>query len=423
MDRRDFLKLAALSGLAVSSPLALARRAEAEPYAGTFFVTVNAAGGWDPTSLCDPKGRLSDEEENPMNMFRRDDIAAVGPFQVAPFEGLPAFFEKHRSDLLVVNGVDTETNGHDSGSRHIWSGHLQEGHPSFAAMAASVLNKEAPMAFLSNGGYDVTAGLVARTRSGSTDALARIAFPNRPDPNREDVYHTENTAQRIRDAQAARLDKLKGEQHLLRVQHAMNTLYTARLGQSEVRRLTEFLPDPLDNSNNPLRRQAQVAIAAYKAGLCVSANLSVGGFDTHSNHDQNHVPRMQALVQGVDFLLDEAERQGVRDQLMVMVGSDFGRTPGYNDGRGKDHWPVTSLLFIGHGIRGGRVIGGTTDRHGLMRVNPTTLAALPDSDATGTRIKPAHIHRNLRRMVGIDGDTLDRMYPLVGLDKDLDLFG
>jgi len=421
MDRRDFLRLAAASGLALCAPLA-SSVARAEPYTGTLWLMVNASGGWDPTSLCDPKGRRSEADEDPMNMYMSGDIGTAGPFKYAPFEGYREFFEKYQNRMTIINGIDTETNGHDSGSRHIWSGHLQEGHPSFAALAASHLNKEAPMAYISNGGYDVTAGLVARTRSGSTDALARIAYPNRADATREDRnYHSENTVVRIRAAQKERLLALRDEQHLRRVQAAMDTLFTARLGQNEVKRLTEFLP-PLDSSNNPLFRQAQVAIAAYKAGICVSANLSVGGFDTHSRHDQGHIPRMQSLIAGVDFIMSEAERQGVQQDVVVLVGSDFGRTPGYNDGDGKDHWPVTSMMFLGKGFPGGRLIGGTTERHGLMRVNPTTLQTLPDTDNNGVRIKPAHIHRQLRKLVGIDGDDVDRSFPLSSSDVELKLF-
>jgi uncharacterized protein (DUF1501 family) len=220
------------------------------------------------------------------------------------------------------------------------------------------------------------------------------------------------TADRIGDAQTARLDRLRGSQNLPRFRRSMDMLYTARLGRKDIGRLTEFLPDPLDNSGNALRRQAQVSIAAYKAGLAVAANLSTGGFDTHGNHDQNHVPRMQTLLEGVQFALEEAERQGVRDKVVIMVGSDFGRTPSYNDGNGKDHWPITSVMLAGAGIRGGRVIGGTTDRFTPLRVRPDTLEAVPDSDTTGVRITPAHIHRELRDMAGISGGEIDRAFPL-----------
>lgn len=416
MKRRDFMKALGFAGLALSTPLGAPGMAQAQDvtYDGTFWITVNASGGWDPTLLCDPKGRANEEAQDPVNMYFIDEIGTAGELSYAPVGINGEFFSTFRNDLLVINGVDTSTNGHDSGSRNTWSGSLSEGQPSFAAMAAAAAAPQAPMSYISNGGYDFTAGLVARTRSGNADALLRIAYPNQIDPNQDtpSYYHMESAADRIADAQAARLERLQGKHLLPRSAYSMDMLFTARLGRKDIGRLTEYLPDPLDNSNNRLRRQAQVAIAAYRAGLAVSANLSTGGFDTHGNHDQNHVPRLQTVLEGVQFIMEEAERQGVRDKVVVMVGSDFGRTPSYNDGNGKDHWPITSVMLMGAGINGGRVIGGTTDRYTPMRVKPDTLETVSDDDPNGVRITPAHIHRELRNMAGIEGSDLDRNFPL-----------
>lgn len=420
MDRRDFLKLAALTGLSVAVPFSRSARAqESILYDGTFFVLVNAAGGWDPTSFCDPKGRLSEDQEDPMNQsYFAADIQEAGGIPYAPVGYAPTFFPKYASELLVVNGIDTSTNGHDSGSRHIWSGKLAEGHPSFGALVAAAKNRAAPMAFLSNGGYDLTMGLVAPTRSGNTSVLQRIAYPNRIDTNNADSrFFTDATYERIRAAQQERLASMQEKTRLPRKRRAMGTLFTARIGEGEVRRLTEFLPDQLDNSNNPLRRQAQLALASYKAGLSVSVNLNIGGFDTHGNHDQNHIPRLSLLLEGIDFVMEEADRLGIRDKVVVVAGSDFGRTPGYNGTNGKDHWSITSMLFLGAGIRGGRVIGGTDERHRPLNVDPGTLQV---SDG-GVRITPEHVHRSLRRLAGIDEHDVARQYPLNG-GGDIDLF-
>lgn len=428
MDRRDFLKLAAAAGLTLASPMSsgLAQDGSSDvdqPYEGTFYVMVNAGGGWDPTSLCDPKGNKGDSDLDPMNRtFTASAIEEAGPFRYAPVGYNATFFPKYADRLLVINGVDCETNGHDSGSRNTWAGTLNDGAPSFAAIVAANNAPLAPMAYVSNGGYDFTAGIVSRTRSGSTNALVSIAYPNRIDPNNEDrYYHTEATVDRMKALQAARLDAMVGQQNLPRLQHSMNRLYTARAGTNIIKRLTDYLPEQLDNSNIQLRRQAQVAIAAYKAGIAVSANLNIGGFDTHGNHDQSHIPRLDALLQGVDFLMEEAERQGVADKVFVMVGSDFGRTPGYNDGNGKDHWPITSVLFMGAGVRGGRLIGATTERHGALNVMPDSLDPVPTNTSGSVRITPSHIHRELRRLAGID-ESFDREFPLK-VPTPLNLFG
>jgi hypothetical protein len=416
MDRRDFLKLAGWAGLSLGFP-AIPLRASAAPYAGPLWIMVHASGGWDPTSLCDPKGMLSDTEENPMNRsYRAADIGSAGNIRFAPVGGNQAFFEKHYQRLLVLNGVDTETNSHDSGTRNTWSGKLAEGHPCLASLIAGSVGPEKPMSFLTSGGYDFTAGVVAPTRTGNMGALTRLAFPDRMDPNNaESGYHTAETTARVAAAQRARLEALMAEQRLPRVREQMGMLYNARAGENELRLLTEFLPETLDNTNNPLKRQAQVAIAGYRAGITVAANLSLGGFDTHGNHDASHIPRLQMLLEGVDFLIAEAEAAGIGDRVVVVVGSDFGRTPGYNDGNGKDHWSITSMMLMGGGIRGNRVIGATDERHRPHTVNPQTLAL----DPNGVRIKPVHVHRALRRLAGIEAAAPAERFPISAEDLPL----
>lgn len=418
MRRRDFLKLAGVTGLAVSAPIGFfkGKRARAEengPYAGPLFLLVNAGGGWDPTSLCDPKGRANENEEKPVNMYFKDDIGTAGNIKYAPVEGHKAFFDKYYKQLLVINGIDTATNGHDSGSRHIWSGNLQEGHPSLGAIVAAKHGSNKAMGYITNGGYDITRDVVSRTRVGNIGAIERIAFPNQLDDNA--TFFPESTLKRIQGAQAERLQHLKDHAHLPHTHTAISTMQLSRSANNELRRLTEFLPEI---NGSALERQAKFAIAAYKAGLCVAANLSVGGFDTHGNHDDNHYPRLAGLLSGIDGIWKEAERQGIADNLVVVVGSDFGRTPYYNGNNGKDHWSVTSMMLMGKGITGNRVIGASTDRHSLKKINPETLAV----DEGGIRITPKHIHKQMRKLAGINETSeLAQRFPIKA--EDLNLLG
>ena len=438
MDRRKFLTIASLAGLAVASTDAFGSRPDGitkkqnplfESYRGPLYIMVNAGGGWDPTSLCDPKGAAS--LENPKDAMNRSYLTkAIGEtpsgIRYAPLgkDDNPSFFkeffEKHDKRLLVINGIDMATNGHETGSRHTWSGRLAEGYPSFAALAAAVAGRDLAMSYLSFGGYDDTQGQVARTRSGNTQALARIAYPDRMDPgNEESLFHSDNAAKAIFAAQNARKERLLAKEQLPRVQRAVSVMYASRTGSNELKKLQQFLPEMLDESNNPLLRQIQVAVAAYKAGITVSVNLDIGGFDTHGDHDINQIPRLAMILEGLDFITQECDRQGVGDNYVVMAGSDFGRTPGYNDTNGKDHWAVSSVLAFGTGIRGGRAIGETSDRHDVLTVNKKTFKA----DPAGIRIEPRHIHQNLRRLAGIEKDELMNFYPLaIPAEDDLQLF-
>ncbi|MEM9489177.1 MAG: Tat pathway signal protein, partial [Myxococcota bacterium] len=289
MNRRDFCRLAAAAGLTLTPVLAGGRSRQrslataGEPYSGPLFAMVHAAGGWDPSLLCDPKGRHGEDDPDPVNRtYHHDEILTRGNLHFAPVGNNEVFFDKYYSDLLVLNGVDMQTNGHDSGSRHCWSGRLSEGSPSLAALLAASFGSGLPMSYLSFGGYDATAGLIAPTRSGDTGALSNLAHPEAMHNGK--LYHSPAAEAAIAQARAERDQTQLDRAGLLRRRQAMNRLFTTRSGASELVRLEEYLPDPLDNSGNPLRRQAQVAVAAYRAGICVAVNMTVDGFDTHGNH-------------------------------------------------------------------------------------------------------------------------------------------
>lgn len=419
MKRRDFIKLAGASGLALASPLALpAKKADAqELYEGLFVISVGLSGGADPTSFCDPKGYLG-AEPGPSDMnqsFAAADIGQVGNIRFAPVTYYQTFVEKHYEKMLVINGINAQTNGHDSGRRHTGSGKLDEGFPAFGALMAAEYGQGLPMAFITNGFYDDTAGTAPRTRVGNINAFRRIADYNRINPDGDQLFHTEATMARIEEAQRSRLDALKGVQRLPKLERSIGTLHLARSSENILARLL----DVLDQDNTPqgnLQRQAQLAIAAYKAGACVSATLSIGGFDTHGNHDNSHLPRLTQAWEGIDYIVEEAERQGVADKVVIVVGSDFGRTPRYNDGNGKDHWSITSMIMLGAGISGNRTIGETDYEHRTLGVNPSTLQ--PGGDA---QIYPGHVHWELRRLVGIESSEQALRFPL-GVDQYIKLF-
>jgi hypothetical protein len=443
MERRDFLKLASFTGLSVVAPTAFGGRdlqsgprTSFAPYEGILVANFNAGGGWDPTSLCDPKGANSDTDPNPMNgSYLADEIEQIGNIRYAPLPyaslfndtamqlgltySMKTFFEKYYQRLCVINGIDVETNGHDTGSRATWSGRLSEGFPTFAAFAAGAFGKEQPMAFMSFGGYAETAGIAPRVRAAGNaiNVLGRLAYPQRIDPNTEESgFHHANVQAIIDQAQAGRDQGLASKQGLPKIRAAINAMFTARSGSNELKRLQEYLPEQLEQG---LRGQAQLVIAAYRAGICISANLDIGGFDTHGDHDASHIPRLLEMLDGVDFFMEEAERQGVADKVLVTMGSDFGRTPFYNNGMGKDHWSITSMMFMGAGIPGNRVIGATDAQHSAYGI---TAGAQVDMNQSARHIHPADVHQSLRKVLGLDTSELAAMFPLELKGDPLPLF-
>ena len=148
-----------------------------------------------------------------------------------------------------------------------------------------------------------------------------------------------------------------------------------------------------------LRRQAQLTVLAFKTRVSVSADLWLGGFDTHASHDRDHGWLLGNLTDSVDYLWDYAEAHGIADRLVVVMGSDFGRTNFYNSGDGKDHWPIGSFVIMEKNQSWtNRAIGVTDELHFAQKVNPETLER---DDKNGTIIYPKHVHKALRSYLGV----------------------
>jgi hypothetical protein len=105
--------------------------------------------------------------------------------------------------------------------------------------------------------------------------------------------------------------------------------------------------------------------------------VNLGGFDTHTEN----FPAMRGLGAVVDpaigTLLRDLAASGRLDRTLVLVLSEFGRTPDINGSAGRDHYPdVFSGLVAGAGIRRGFVLGAT-DREGRRaQERPVRLADL-----------------------------------------------
>ena len=408
MKRRDFFSLMAGAGICATglSRAALAGLGggsgpTAAAYDGPLFVTFAADGGWDPTGFCDPHANLH-------NSYGTGDIVSMGGIQYANIGGNAAFFNRFADRLLVLNGVDTSTNNHQIGRRHIWTGKQDATHPHWAALAAGTLGPEQPLAYIGEASQSETEGVVARSRVSNSDVLNELSYPDRVNPANPDnltTYHPEPASEMIEEWRSARLERMSAEQHLPKIAHALSNVITTRLGSNELELLQSYLPSPLDD--DPIRRQIQIAIAAYKAGITIAATFGLNGFDTHENNDANQNAMRGQLFGHVAFLWDEAERQGVDANVVCAMGSDFGRTPEYNSRNGKNHWQYTSMMLMGYGIEGNRTVGATDSGQFGRKVDPDTLELSDD----GVMLRPSHVHAALRELAGVSTDLQTR-YPL-----------
>ena len=106
--------------------------------------------------------------------------------------------------------------------------------------------------------------------------------------------------------------------------------------------------------------------------------LTFGGWDMHNSITPGMRSQMPALDQALATLLLDLEERGSLKRTLVMVSSEFGRTPKINQTAGRDHWPkVFSVLLAGGGIKGGMIYGmsdATASEPELDPVSPGDLA-------------------------------------------------
>lgn len=106
-------------------------------------------------------------------------------------------------------------------------------------------------------------------------------------------------------------------------------------------------------------------------------SLTYGGWDMHNNIRQGMTGSMPAFDQAFAALIRDLDRTGQLDSTLVMVSSEFGRTPKINATAGRDHWPkVFSVVLAGGGIKKGIVYGSSDATASEPEDNPLTVEDL-----------------------------------------------
>ncbi len=417
LTRRQLLR-AAVAGASATAGLLGGRvwgNEAHQPYEGRLLVTLQLDGGVDVTQLCDPKVNVRGEPK--INHWAdQADPGQVGNLLYAPVGRNAEFFERFGNDMMVINGVDSQTNSHETGKLYNWTGSNAEGKPSLSALFAAAQSPEQPLAYSVFEGFSRTAGLIGYNRFDDLSNIGTLVKPY--------VDHWSGTLKRP-ESDLARSNAMvqNNIQALLsqpslsvRQRHSAQRFVEARGNRESLRRLAELVPTEesiVDTEEfnaggmdlfSSLKQQMQAAMLVFKSGLGSAADLSLGGFDSHDQHDPVSEVLLSHFADAVNFFWDYAEEMGLADRILLVIGSDFSRTNFYNDGNGKDHWPIGSYMLIEQGAPwGNRVVGLTDDLHFARPINPKTL----QEDASGLLLTPAHVHQSIRQYLGLETFAAD----------------
>ncbi len=86
------------------------------------------------------------------------------------------------------------------------------------------------------------------------------------------------------------------------------------------------------------------------------------GWDTHQNNFDGVKRLSDILDPAWATLMQDLKERGLLDTTLIVWMGEFGRTPKINPGQGRDHWASSwSTVLAGGGIKGGQVVGKTSD--------------------------------------------------------------
>jgi uncharacterized protein (DUF1501 family) len=310
----------------------------------------------------------------------------------------------------VVNGVQVRSFVHTDCIKRVMTGSPSETTPDMGAVAAYELAPELPVPYLALGPQARSGPLAAITgRTGTTNQIMALVDPEQAysglrgytaDPGMQPTGRESDLVQAFLAAGAERMRATRGQRgyNQRRIEDFVKSLERAD-------RMARFVRDGASFGGREytlaLDVQVPLAVQALRDGLSHTALLQSGySWDTHTMNTQQS-DYHQGLYTSLDMLMTQLQEGDLLDDTMVMVFSEMGRTPKLNEQAGKDHWPVTSCMFLGAGVRGNRVLGGTTDELGAMSMSLETGAL----DVRGKQLQSGNLVAGVLDAVGVDTEA------------------
>jgi hypothetical protein len=179
--------------------------------------------------------------------------------------------------------------------------------------------------------------------------------------------------------------RVKAYELAARMQLAVPEVMNLQAETADTRRLYG-----LDNpASRPFGEQCLAARRLVERGVrfiqVYHAGGGGGGWDAHSKLRENHASNCAAVDAPIAGLLKDLKRRGLLRETIVVLATEFGRTPGAENADGRDHHPYGfSVWLAGGGVKGGVVHGATDeigfhaveDRHYVTDIHATVLHQL-----------------------------------------------
>jgi hypothetical protein len=402
LERRKFLgTLAGTAGAATMSFPRLLRAAMPELDANQKHILVFwMSGGLSQLESWDPKPKTD----------------TGGPFRAIPTsvpgthicELLP-YTAKQMHHLAIVRSVNTKENDHGKGAYCMTTGRRQEpvaDYPHLGAVGAKVLSPEgSPLPghiHIATGGGGGSSNNAAFL--GPKYASITLGGGGPPQNTARPDNLTE-AADRQRTAFRAQVN----DQFARRRRTAESDAFTSSFAQAqqlmERRDVFDVSKEPAADleryGSHEFGRHCLLARRLLEHGVsCVQVNHS--NYDTHHENFDFHIEQLGEFDRPFATLIEDLVQRGLWKSTLLVVMSEFGRTPQINKYFGRDHWGMAwSVAIGGCGIQPGAVIGKTN-------ANGT--------EVSDRQVDHSHLFHTYLRAVGVDStakfDAAGRSIPM-----------
>jgi uncharacterized protein (DUF1501 family) len=370
LSRRGFLQLGFLAGSSLTLPALLARKAQAElkdyqNFTGTAksIIHIFLPGGIAHQESFDPKPYAPIEYRGEMrNISTKLDGVLFG-------ETL-AQTAQIADKLCIINSMTHGEAAHERGTHNMFTGYrpspaLQ--YPSIGSVISHEYgsrNNLPPYVCIPNqpnefAGSGYLSSAFAPFSLGSDPAgngfkVRDLNLPNGVDESRFATRRSALEAVNAYFQQREQSDQINAMDSFYEAAYSLISSPQAReafnLEQEDAKLRDEY-------GRNTAGARMILARRLVEAGVRL-VNLTYGGWDMHDNIVNGFRSQMPAFDQAFARLIRDLDERGLLSETLVMVSSEFGRTPKINGTAGRDHWPkVFSVVLAGGGVKQGYVYG------------------------------------------------------------------
>ena len=383
MTRRSMLGLSSATMLGMPIAQMLARAGETQKAKAEHVILFWCGGGMSHIDTWDPKpGRPVAGEFNPINTSAEGvQISSIFP-QLA----------KQMHHAALIRSIAGTNGAHGRASYQLQTSYNQSAnliHPGIGSIVAHEKDRLGDLpSFITISGNARRAGYLGQRceayyvgRPGEKDPY--LAFPSDITRVRGNKRLDILAKMNLRNVRGLDAGKAKAVDTATR--EAVNLMRSPALKAFELK--GEDPKTVTRYGDTPFGRGAMLARRLVETGVRF-VQVNRGGFDTHNNNFpamQNHGDVMDPALAS---LISDLAASGKLAKTLVLVLSEFGRTPRINTNAGRDHHArCFSCFMAGGGIRGGQVIGESDEDAMLPAERP---------------VNPHDLHASLCHALGID---------------------